>query len=335
MSHDHVRAVLARWFPDWECVISRAEAGVSTPVFRVLVGDESSWVRLGEEPGERRDGEVAAHRMLRAAGIPIPEVIRYEAAPPELDRSIALTSHLAGTPLADIQAGPWLPALAADAGRVLACINRISVRGFGWAYASEEEGVPVGVHRWRSGWTREYIGSVRVVRESGVLEAAAIDALEAAIERWTRISSDRATGPLAHGDFDTTHVYVDPESGKLTGVIDLGELRGADPLYDLGHLLLHDGEAGRPVLFPHILNGYAEISPLPDDAMDQIRLQALAIGTRALAIQLRRPPSPYPGWLVDRLRESIQNIRHSERNNGPLPLSHYVTAYVESQAKPT
>ena len=300
MSHDCVRAVLARWFPDRECVISCAEAGASTPVFHVEAVHEQFWVRLGEEPGERRDGEVAAHRLLRAAGVPIPEVIRYEAAPPELDRSIALTSHVVGTPLADIEAGPWLPALAADVGRVLACINRIPVRGCGWAYALEKNGMPIGEHSSRSEWTREYIGSVRVVRESGVLDTALINALEPAIEQWTRIQG-RATAALAHGDFDTTHVYVDPGSGKLTGVIDLGELRGADPLYDLGHLLLHDGEVGRPVLFPHILNGYAEMAPLPDDAMDQLRLQALVIGTRALAVQLGRAPSPYRDWLVGRI----------------------------------
>lgn len=312
MNRDHVRAVLARWFPDRELVISCVEGGVSTPVFCVLVGDEQFWVRLGEESGERRDGEVAAHRLLCAAGVPVPNAIDYEVAPPELDRSITLTSHLTGRSLAGIQVGPWLPALAADVGRLLARINNIPVHGFGWAFALEEHGVPAGEHRSRSGWTREYLDAVRVVREEGVLDASGLDHLQAAIKQWTR-SLDRTTAALAHGDFDTTHIYVDPEDGTLTGVIDLGELRGADPLYDLGHLLLHDGEVGRPKLFPHILDGYAEIAPLPDDAMAQIRLQALVIGTRALSIQLRRPPSLYRDWLLDRLRTLVM-LHELERN---------------------
>lgn len=312
MNPDHVRPVVARWFPHGEISIFRAESGVSTPVFRVLVSDKPFWVRLGEEPGERRNGEVAAHRLLYAGGIPVPEVIRYEPCPPELDRSITLTSHVPGMPLADVQAGSWLPTLAADVGRLLAHINRIPVHGFGWAYASDEHGVPAGEHPSRSGWAREYVSAVRVVRESDVLDGAAVDWLEAAVGQWTQVP-DRATASLAHGDFDTTHIHVDPDDGTLVGVIDLGELRGADPLYDLGHLLLHDGEAGRPRMFPHILSGYAEVSPLPDRVMDQIRLQALVIGTRALAIQLGRPPTPYRNWLLDRLRTLIM-LHELERN---------------------
>lgn len=41
--------------------------------------------------------------------------------------------------------------------------------------------------------------------------------------------------------------------------------------------------------------------PLPDDAMDQLRLQALVIGTRALAVQFGRPPSPCRDWLAGRI----------------------------------
>lgn len=309
MNADRVRAVLVRWFPHREISISRAEGGVSTPVFRVLVGDEQFWMRLGEDPGERRDGEVAAHRLLCAEGIPVPKVIRYEPSPPELGRSIALTSHLPGTPLAGLQVDDWLPEVAVHAGRTLARINRIPVRGFGWAYASEENGIPVGEHRSRSEWAREYVDALRVVRESGVLAAFTLERLEVAIERWTRIP-DRTIGALAHGDFDTTHIYVDPDGGTLTGVIDFGELRGADPFYDLGHLLLHDGESGRQKLFPHILTGYAEITPFPEDAREEMSVNVLVIGTCVLAIQLARSPSSYQHWLVDRLHALVENIRH-------------------------
>lgn len=100
---------------------------------------------------------------------------------------------------------------------------------------------------------------------------------------------DRSSGYLAHGDFNTTHIYVDSVHHKLAGCIDFGELRGADPYYDLGHLLLHDGESGRPSLFPDILSGYADVTPLPTGIMAQVRMQAVVIGARALALKLDRP----------------------------------------------
>lgn len=296
-------AVVARWFPNCEIDVSLAETGISTPVFRVLIQGEIFWVRLGENPDERRDGEVAAHRRLVVDGAPIPEVIRYEAAPPELDRCIVLTSHMPGTPLADLDADStdgWLTNIAREVGRALAQINRVPARGFGWASESSEAGFPVAEHADRSMWTAEYRNACRIIAASGMLDSTTVGAFRNGIEQWAQLPNS-TTGSLSHGDFDTTHIYVDPEYHALTGFIDFGELRGADPFYDLGHLLLHEGEAGRPRLFPHVLNGYSDVSPLPDDAMDQTRMQALAIRVRALAIQMNRPPSAYRDWLGERL----------------------------------
>ncbi|MBO0715312.1 MAG: phosphotransferase, partial [Acidimicrobiales bacterium] len=45
---------------------------------------------------------------------------------------------------------------------------------------------------------------------------------------------------LAHGDLDVTHIYQ--ENGCYSGIIDFGEVRGAEREFDLGHFLLHDGE---------------------------------------------------------------------------------------------
>lgn len=301
-------AVVARWFPNREIDVSLAETGMSTPVFRVLIDEEVLWVRLGEEPGERRDGEAAAHRRLVADGLPVPEVMRYEAHPPELDRSIMLTAHIRGIPLSDLELdsrdGPIANA-AREAGRALAKINRVPVQGFGWAFASSEAAIPVAEHRTRSSWAGEYREASRVVVESNVLEPEVARTLHTDIERWAQVP-DSTTGALAHGDFDTTHVYVDPERLVFTGIIDFGELRGADALYDLGHLWLHEGEQGRPRLFPYILDGYGEVTPLPTDAMEQIRIRSLAIGIRALAIQLGRPPSTYRGWLTERLAHLVR-----------------------------
>lgn len=162
--------------------------------------------------------------------------------------------------------------------------------------------MPVGACCSRDEWVGGYREALRHVRASGILPATVIRDVDGAVARWGQ-EPDRATGWLAHGDFDASHVYVDPQRAILTGIIDLGELRAADRWYDLGHLLLHDGESSRPALFPGVLSGYAEISPLPDDATERIRTLAIVIGTRALAIQLGRPPSAYRAWLARRLVE--------------------------------
>lgn len=302
---DRVYAILARWFPHHEISLDRAISGVSTPVFRARIAGKTCWVRIGEQTGERRDGEIAAHRALVALDIPVPAVIRYEATPTELDRSLALTTHMSGIPLAELSPASGTTSLAEETGCILARINRLPVHGFGWAYALSKSDLPVGEHATRAAWCREYRDAAHEVRISGVLDVRTMLTVEQVIGSWAE-RPDHAVGTLAHGDFDTTHIYVDPDRRALTGIIDFGEIRGADPLYDLGHLLLHDGEFNRPNLFPNVLNGYAKIGDLPEDAMKEIRIQAIVIGTRALARQLARPPSPYRGWLIARLDQLAQ-----------------------------
>jgi aminoglycoside phosphotransferase (APT) family kinase protein len=105
---------------------------------------------------------------------------------------------------------------------------------------------------------------------------------------------------LAHGDFDATHIYH--QDGQYSGIIDFGEIRGADPFYDLGHLALHEGESLPYPILPHILVGYREVAPLPVDHPLRLQFWSLLIGVRALARSTIRPEAAY----THRLRQGVQ-----------------------------
>lgn len=300
MHEPAVRAVLARWFPGRAIAVERARSGTSTPVFRVRIDGEIHYARLAEDPGERRDAEVAVHRRLAAEGIPVPDVVRYEARPPELDRSLALTQRVPGVPIAELPSMARLADACPAAGCAVAAVNAIPVRGYGWVASVTDDDALRAEHETRAAWVAEYLAAAEIVMAARVLASDVAAHLRAAIDAWAAMPASLISH-LAHGDLDATHVYVDPASGVFTGIIDFGEIRGADRLYDLGHLLLHDGEAGRPRLLRGVVAGYASMHPLPDGAMVAIRLHAIAIGTRALAIQLRRAPSPYRERLARRL----------------------------------
>lgn len=85
---------------------------------------------------------------------------------------------------------------------------------------------------------------------------------------------------LAHGDFDATHIYC--QDGRYTGIIDLGEIRGTGPFYDLGHFRFHDGETVQRQLLPYLLDGYREVTPLPSDIDRRIAFNSLLIGVHFL-----------------------------------------------------
>ncbi|MEF3312871.1 aminoglycoside phosphotransferase family protein [Paenibacillus sp. GYB004] len=50
------------------------------------------------------------------------------------------------------------------------------------------------------------------------------------------------TPSLIHGDFKNDHILYDPQAGRLTGVIDFGQMKMGDPSYDYHDLCISYGE---------------------------------------------------------------------------------------------
>src|SRR5699024_8252571 len=109
-----------------------AGGGVSSPVFRSETVDQIALIRLDEHPVDRRIGEITAHRYLETFGLPIPLILKFEFNPPELDRSIALTSRISGVPLSTSTGVRSVEDIGIAVGTTLASINRTPVSGYGW-----------------------------------------------------------------------------------------------------------------------------------------------------------------------------------------------------------
>lgn len=105
---------------------------------------------------------------------------------------------------------------------------------------------------------------------SGLLKRDVVGRLSAVMERWLGLT-DEATGQLAPGDLDVPHIFVQGEPLTYSGLIEPGEIRGADRLYDLGHALLQDCQSDRPPIFAALLAGYQGVSRLPAAALAEIR----------------------------------------------------------------
>jgi aminoglycoside phosphotransferase (APT) family kinase protein len=299
-----ITALLDRWLPGRELRISRAISGVSTEVYRAQSGDEVTWLRLAEDAGENRFVEYRVHQLLRDRGVRVPEFLIFEAHPPELDRSAALTSTIPGVPLSECRDPAVAIAVAEEAGHDLAIINAIPVLGFGWI-ATTRNGEPeiVAQHPVRSGWSAEFLAAVKVIANAGAIDQALIRKLNDSIVTWAG-EGQEAHGFLAHGDFDASHIFFDPETGHYTGIIDFGEARGTHQAYDLGHLLLHDHETASSAVFDACLRGWGETAA---DIRSLAHLHAIAIASRQLAIFITRPNVAYRNWLAERLTTLLKN----------------------------
>ncbi len=63
-------------------------------------------------------------------------------------------------------------------------------------------------------------------------------------------------------------------------------------MYDLGHFHMHDGETLSFNVLPWLLQGYRQITPLPDGYQEYIAFWSMLIAVRSLARwRIKRPQS--------------------------------------------
>jgi len=292
-----VRAIAAAVLPgSGRPLVERTARGVSTQVYRLRRGRVTLYLRVAEEDGASLGAEVLVHQMLRQRGARVPEVVHFEPHNDALGRSVMAVTEIPGRPISDGGSASSLATALVDAGRDLAVINSIGVDGFGWV--KRDQPAPshlAAAHADHRAFALDGLEQHLAVLRGRLLTGAQIELIERAIaDHIAWLDTPRAS--LAHGDLDTTHIYH--AGGDYSGIIDFGEIRGADRLYDLGHFALHDGEFLPDSALPYLLVGYRDVVPLPPDHLPRIQLQAILIGVRALARAAHRPRGAYQAHLA-------------------------------------
>jgi Ser/Thr protein kinase RdoA (MazF antagonist) len=211
---------------------------------------------------DRGASAFAVGRALHAAGVPVPEPLRYS-------RRLRLLVHPAahGVPLASLREGAGYDAAAGEAG---AALRRL--------HATALPGLP------QHGWREELSAAARAVGVAypklGRSAARLADRLSALLE------ARNAPAVAAHGDFYDDQLLVSPD-GVI--VLDLDRAARADAALDLGTFLAHlslRGENG-PAR-EAFLSGYGHA---PDD-------RAVALGEAGALLKLAAAPfrALAPDW---------------------------------------
>jgi aminoglycoside phosphotransferase (APT) family kinase protein len=250
-------------------------------VYRALVDGVRYYLRLAEEPGQDLTTDTLVLERLRTLGVRVPEVV--DAGPPTaaFPRSWMIMTEVPGRSLDDGGSDDEARQAATAAGRDAAIINSVPVSGFGWIRRDGSARL-AGELPYYGQFAVSYLPEPWPGKLSEVFGWHQLDALHALAAR----EQDRplGVGHLVHGDLDVTHIYT--HVGRYSGIIDFGEMRGADPYFDLGHFMLHDGETRSARLFDSFLKGYREISPLADGCHEMIRSSAILVGLRQLCFWL-------------------------------------------------
>ena len=259
----------------------------STEVYRVWRDDQVLYLRVLPEEGASFAPEAFVHAAARKHGLHVPEVLYYEHNNALLQRSVMLTTAITGRAIGHVDRPPQAPQIVRQAGRELAMLNSIPVRGFGWikrdqAYVDE---LRAECDSYAAGLLPDMEPALATLTQLDLVSAYEARAVRLAIDEADALFGSEPAY-LAHGDFDGTHIYHQDE--HYTGMIDFGEIRGANQLYDLGHFQIADAE-----LLPDLLEGYADGVALPADHMRRIRLSGLMTALRRLGRDVARARPVY------------------------------------------
>jgi aminoglycoside phosphotransferase (APT) family kinase protein len=268
--------------------VARVAQGVSTIVYRVDSGQQTYYLRILPEPDASFAPEVAAYQQLRAAGLHVPEVVYFEHYSALFQRSLMLTTAIAGHAIGYRQRPAAVQQIIIEAGRDLAQLNKVSVQGYGWVRRDTPNPRLCAEHPTLPAWlAEEFEAPIRALRRYHDLTSRDTNILLGLLGMaCEQLQHEPAI--LAHGDFDVTHIYH--HEGAYTGIIDFGEIRGTHQLYDLGHFAVENSE-----LLPFLLKGYTAVAPLRDGAMHHIHLTGLLIAARRVGrrrLQQREPHQP-------------------------------------------
>jgi Ser/Thr protein kinase RdoA (MazF antagonist) len=267
----------------------RTADGVSTQVYRIQRGAEVFYLRLAEEPDDNLEAEAELHRRLRRLGVRVADIVHVEPFTAGVGRSTMITTEVPGVPLAEISDPELAASIAEQAGADLAVLNRIPVDGFGFIRRLDDRWPLQAEYRAYENFLVSFLPQPWPGVLSALFDRAGLEVLEELVEQER--NSHRTTAVLQHGDFDVTPIFC--AGGRYTGLIDLGEIRGAEPLFDLGHFHLHDRETNPNILLPAVLRGYQRVQPLPADHREAIRRSAILLGLRQLCRWLG-PPRRHP-----------------------------------------
>jgi Ser/Thr protein kinase RdoA (MazF antagonist) len=266
--------------------IDRAPEGVSSQVYRIARGEGVWYLRVAEEAGLSMAPEVEVHTRLRSLGIRVPAVVAFDELAPEIGRSMMVVREVAGEALSSAVDRPTAAVVLRDAGRDLARVNELPVDGFGWI-RRDAGGWPLrGEEDSYAGFVRADIGELAALG-ARILSPDELRALERVLDE---AAEDPPQPRLVHGDVCPPAIFH--VGSTFTGLIDFGEIRGAEWYFDLAYIFLSDGEDLPFPILDDLLAGYREVTELPDELPSLLRRSAAVFAINQLARWLARDGEP-------------------------------------------
>jgi aminoglycoside phosphotransferase (APT) family kinase protein len=235
----------------------------------VLPGDKRAFLKAETRaPGQGWSIALEAWSLEKAAalGIPAPQPLALDCSETNVPFRWLLLSAVSGIHLTDAAlASSGEAGVLRQCGAMLTKLHQLQTEGFGPLDDDLylDEGTVSGTHlTWRSYLLDRARAFAASLIELGLLtEKDAASCLADIAARVPHLTQ----GHLIHGDFDRGHVFVNPTTGGLCGIIDFGARKSADAGWELSWPSIFD----RSDAAAAVIEGYTQAGGSVDqDVLD-------------------------------------------------------------------
>lgn len=269
-SETEVKEILTPYIQT-EFSVRRVPQGASTYVYRVQADTKTYYARFLPENATFAC-EVLAHQEALNRGVPVPKISLYLEKEEKTGLSMMLAEEIPGTSLEYCPLQNPAPVLF-EAGRSLAALHTIHVDGFGWIDRAFPNALK-GEKKSFADFFNDYLeDDLTALDYYGITGKDNKNIRHYMNEAANLLKDEQAV--LVHGDFDVSHIFH--RSGKLTGLIDFGEIRGCCRYFDLAAFALFTENREN---YSALLEGYSSVYPLNNDDLYKTELMALFIALR-------------------------------------------------------
>lgn len=233
--------------------VSAIESGVVNSVYEIGLDDEKKFVlRISNKTEDTLTPEIWAINSARSAGVPVADILLVgETQTSDSLARFSLQSFITGLPLTEYlesrsRTEETNELIGKSVGRMLNRIHSTYTEGFG--YIENEKGTYATKHEWLD---RLFAGRDELQGYLG--DTLEIDTIFSIIHAGAM--QDYGSPRLLHGDYKMDHIFINPETLEISGVIDFEEASSGDPILDLVTWEFHSGDE---IKTEYVKNGYEE-----------------------------------------------------------------------------
>lgn len=280
--------------------IERVLKGASTYVFRVTTHSGTFYMRFLPEDASFAT-EVLVHNTLHSMGVSVPRVIAFENKNEYTGLSVMLVDEIPGFCIEENCPQENLQNIIREAGRQLARIHSIPVDGFGWIDKSHQNTLKGEKHSFDEYFSEYLKNDLETLCQYPFSYEERILITDLMLNAKEMLNVQSAN--LVHGDFDISHIFH--SAGRYSGIIDFGEIRGNNRLFDLATFV---GFYQNRIQYSYLLEGYCEIAHLTDEDLYAAELMALFIILRFMGKKVNSKSREHWYGLAKKQLTNITNL---------------------------